>query len=257
MQDTFIAFALLGIAAAFPSPFDLATGLATLMGLMFRDRTTHGRQLAVFVWMLSRVWPALLNDSYRIYDWFMFAIGFGLYQTRSIQKIETEFIREFTFITYAVLALLPLHDAPRLATSMTFAFSACVEWYVSTTDQSKFDVILRPCMWILCIRRTNAFTIFSIAHSIWLLRQNASAPIPHVVSESSSYSSQPKTSKSASSTRSNKRIQSARVPSAYILRNSTPPALLSHPILGEEYAPDSEQQQQRHHLVDAIESDYI
>lgn len=210
MQETVIAFGTLGAAGLLPNPFDLAISFAVLLGLIARDRTTWGRHVAVFAFMLSRTWPMWINDPFAVYELCIFILGFGVFQTRLVDKISAAYLKELCEITYVVLLLLPLHSAPHPLASTIFCVAACIEWYCAPSTPPRPDTILRHTAWLLCMRRASLLSFTGLMYSIWLVRRKT---MPAAAPARTTTKHQP-----ASLTRP-RIVPSVRVPSEYIRRS--------------------------------------
>lgn len=171
MQETVGAFAILGVAGGLPAPLDSVIGLGVLTALVIRDRATWDRHVAAFAWLASRVWPVWINDPFHVYSLVLFLTGFTLFHARLIQRIPK--FHELIEVIYLVMVLLPFHDAPDVAMSMVFAGCVVVEWAVAT--QHTPETLVRPCVWILCVR-TPILALVPIVYGLWRMRQHVSRP---------------------------------------------------------------------------------
>lgn len=171
---TLISFGALTAASALPAPFDLALGFLVLIGLLATDRQTWSRHVAVFVWMLSRVWPAWIHDPYRVSDFLVFFLG-GTMLVDQFRPFKAQVVvRRSLELVYTICVLMPVHGTPHVVLGATYAFTAGVVWY-TTEDRGHPALLLKTCVWIVCLK-TPALAVFPLAFDVWILRRHVSLP---------------------------------------------------------------------------------
>lgn len=210
--DTLVAFGVLCVASGLGPPFDLAVGLFTLLGLVFMDKTTWGRPVAVFAWMCSRVWPEFVHDVYHVSDIPVLGLGIAFLGDR-VRDLPLG-VRRTLEITYVVLTFLPIHGPPPAVLGAAFCATCATQWWLATPDQQKApDILLKSSVWILCLK-TPVLAVIPVGMSVWSVRKRVALPQrPEVVAPVKT--SQP----------TRPPIRSARVPPQYYSRASIPAAL--------------------------------
>jgi hypothetical protein len=175
--DTILIFAVLASAAALPGPFDLAVGLSVLLGSIAWDRTSWTRPTAAFAWMCSRVWPSVIHDPYNVTDVLVLAVGlyFSLGAHAYTDAAMHVGVRRGAEILYAVLVLMPIHGPPHLLVSLAYCVTCACVHVVSSASTDHTLVVMRNCLWILCIKSPFVF-VFPIMNNAWLVRKYLMKP---------------------------------------------------------------------------------
>lgn len=223
--DTLAAFGTLSVASGLSAPFDLAVGLFVILGLVFMDKTTWGRHIAVFAWMCSRIWPEFIHDSYHVSDAPILLMGVAfLVLAERVRGLSTG-IRRSLEITYVVLALLPIHGPPHFVLGVAFCATCVTQWIVATAEQRQApEGLIKSCVWILCLK-TPALAVVPVFFDVWTLRKHVALPSTKRGSEVAVQAPTPAPSSSSSSQPSRPPIRSARVPPQYYSRASTLPTV--------------------------------
>jgi hypothetical protein len=216
--DTLGAFGALCAASFLGPPFDLAVGLFTLLGLVFVDKTTWGRHVAVFSWMCGRIWPEVIHDSYNVSDVPILILGLVFLCARERVDSIPVGARRSLEITYVVFMMLPVHGPPHAVLGVAFCATCAVLWTTTTPELRQTpEILIKSCVWILCLK-TPALALVPLVCDVWFLRRYVALPsTKRTTTEPAPAPPRPKTAPQS------RPIRSARVPPEYYSKNTPPP----------------------------------
>lgn len=174
--DTLAAFGTLCVASGLGAPFDLAVGLFVLLGLVFVDKTTWGRHVAVFAWMCSRIWPEFIHDSYHASDVPILLMGIAFLAAGDRVRDLPLGARRALEITYVVSVLMPVHGPPHVILGAAFCATCVVQWLVVAPDRRLApEGLIKSSVWILCLK-TPVLAVVPVMIDVWHLRHHVSLP---------------------------------------------------------------------------------
>lgn len=177
LKDTIWSFSILILAPLLPARLGIVMGVFSSLYLMWRDKKSVCRQIAMAVWMFWTIQGTYfvfpVHDDYHVSDLTIVAVGGGYYGLGLYRTHEPTVRRVFAFILSAA-CIAPVRPPKTQMGEIwsCFAFAVVVSslwWLRVDTKKSTEDAILAlSSTWILFVRNEEFYIFAQIAYAVYL-----------------------------------------------------------------------------------------